>query len=238
MCKTLPLIIIGIFSLFFLSCHRIPFYGYTEGVVQYTINYPQLESAGNPIVSLLPSSAKTYFDKNHLCTEISGPMGTVKITMIVSTQKKEIYASLKLLTTKIYTIYDSNKIKEKLSEYPSFVVLPFSGEPPKVNCFDITCYKYTIISTIPGASDFDLLASTQIKWDYSWFTPYTNVKGFLLKYRAYYFGLLMDFTATSISSEDVDSKTFEPNTSYTYVSPEDFEKEIKETLKLLGIQNI
>ncbi len=232
-CQKLRIVGFLMLLVFFLNngCEKIPFYGIIEGVVEYMVSYPEMAGRNSPLASLLPSKATMYFNTRYSAVEIAGLMGFFRLNVISDSKGKILRAYLKVLTTKIYTVYDTTEILRKLGEYPQYCVIePQHGK--RIKYIGLECFRYYMMSLKPGTPDFEVLVTGEIKTTSPfWYTPFNSMGGFLLKYDIRHFDVYMRFEATSVKSVDVPGDIFKHDTSYKYVEPSRFEEEIKLLLK-------
>jgi len=229
----LPLFFVCFILQLLIGCTRIPLYGYIEGIVEYDVSYPEFNKEGNIVNAFFPKKAKTYFTRNKTLTEISSAFNLFRIAIVSDAEEKKVRAYLKIMNKRIWTEYDSTQIIKKLSEYPPFIVADKIDNV--VGCNQITCSLYKIVFLKPFVPDFDLMASTKIRaGNVFWATPFKDIKGFLLKYQIYYFGLLMSFSCSGISSTSVSNDMFAHDNSYEKVPVDAFEQEIITLLRDFG----
>lgn len=82
----------------------------TEGVVEYKITYDQTKEE-NPLVNLMPTTMKIYFNEQVILTQIEGWMGIFKSHQLSDLNDSSNVLLMKLLDKKFY-------YKRKLSEPP------------------------------------------------------------------------------------------------------------------------
>lgn len=194
----------------------------SEGVITYSA---EAVDPGSSMADFAPSKMTVKFKKNKSCAEMVAGMGALSLAFISDPDAKKLVQRVRFFTSKYLVVQDEAEIK-KDNELFNIEIIP-SNQTKVIAGYN--CKMARVHYKGGDPSDFDIYYTNDLHIENSNFSnPYYTVDGVLMQYRIKKYGLELEFTATSVTKQEIDESTFDAPEDYEKVS----EKELSE--KLLG----
>lgn len=204
-------------SVFNQSCDSLHKGGEEEGVIEFDTKAVDDQ---HPLAGLAPSSATLKYKGEKFVMEMS-TMGMFNTSIIGDTKSKTMAQTVKFMDIKQACIENENDIKEEYKDYQ--LVIEETKETKKIA--GKKCYKLKVSMANNPEVKFDAWYTKELGMENcNALTPYHQVKGVLLDYRAKKMGLEMHFLAKSVQNTEVPDNSFEIPASLKIVSKEEMRK--------------
>lgn len=213
------------FILLFCSCKEILQKKTNQGIIEYKVEYPDIDS-NSFMASMLPDKMVLKFKNSDFKSEMESGMGMFKVFYIVDSNNKIVSQGVKIVTRKIVSQLDSNELIKVLKEnFPDYKI---TITDKKKKIANITC-KEAIVKNKKNNEEFKIYFTNKIKLSNpNWFTPYKDIKGVLFDYYIEQYGLKMHFIATNYKETEIADEDFTLPADYKIVSKKAMDKEMKD----------
>ena len=201
----------------------------TEGVIEYDVTYPELDS-DNLMLELLPNEMKMTFKEAKFKSQLKTGAGIVEMTVIANGEEKLLHNMVKLFSDRYVLTLNEEGAHQMTNVIPQFQIKYIDGidtiaqAPCKRILIDFGAAKNE--SYIFAYTDEIALKSP------NWWTPYRDIEGVLLDYRIENYGMNMRLLATSIRSEEVDDSEFIVDDRYETLTLSEFNDLVVKNLKI------
>lgn len=200
----------------------------TEGMVEYTISYPNPSPEMKQMESMLPKTLTLYFKDKKTCGSMKTPMGTT--TTISDDIKKEMVLLMDMMGTKIaikQSEADLKKQQEKAGINPADVKVTVTSDTKMIAGYKC---KKAIISYKEGdkASQVECYFTDQLPVTGqvgAGSTPgFDKINGFLMEYTMNEGMISMKISANVVKAQTVSEEMFKVPSDYKIMTPEEVEK--------------
>ncbi len=198
--------------------HRI-----SEGVIEYEVTYPNI-SPDDMLAGLMPTSMTMKFKNNQFNAELSAGMGMFRTNFISNSNDYFLINSVKLINKKYSTRLDMNAVNKLNEKYNKFFI---SKLDEKKEIAGYNCKKALVVFDDVANESFYVYYTDEINLrNPNWSNIFKEIDGVLLEYQMERYGILMKFTAKSVSNTKVDDSEFHLSNDYENLTLNDLEKEI------------
>ena len=201
----------------------------TEGVIEYDVTYPELDS-DNLMLEMLPSEMKMTFKEDKFKSQLKTGAGIVEMTVIANGEQKILHNMGKLFSDRYVLTLDEKAAHKFTNVIPPFQVKYVDG----VDTIAQAVCKRILIDFGAAKNESYIFAYTDeiaLKSP-NWCTPYNEIEGVLLDYRVENYGMNMRLRATRISSKEVDDAEFIVDDRYQSLSLSEFNDLVVKNMKL------
>lgn len=201
----------------------------TEGVIEYDVTYPELDS-DNLMLEMLPSQMKMVFKKDKFKSQLKTGAGIVEMTVIADGEKKMLHNMVKLFSDRYVLSLDEKGAQKMTNVIPPFQIKYVDG----VDTIAQAVCKRILIDFGAAKNESYIFAYTDevdLK-NPNWCTPYHEIDGVLLDYRIENYGMNMRLRATRISAEEVDDAEFIVDDRYQSLTLTEFNDLVVKNMKI------
>lgn len=195
----------------------------SEGLIEFEVSYPNIDP-DDMLAGLMPSSMVMKFKKNQFNAELSAGMGMFKTNFISNSNDYFMINSVKLINKKYATKLDRNAVDTQNSKYSKFYI---SKLDEKKEIAGYNCKKALVVFDDVANESFYVYYTDEINiQDPNWSNIFKDIDGVLLEYQMERYGIMMKFTAKSVTQTKVEDSDFQLTTDYETLTLSDLEKEI------------
>jgi len=182
----------------------------TEGIIEFDT---KAVDENHPMASLAPSSATLkYKDQNFVMEMSSFGFNT---SIFGNLQEKTMTQTVKFLDLKQACVEKEQDIKAENDEFK----LKITETKETKQIAGLKCYKLKVSLVDSPQVTFDAYYTKDLgEGDFNKLTPYAQVKGMLMDYRAKRMGMEMHFQAKEVKKIMVEDASFEIPKDINYVS--------------------
>jgi hypothetical protein len=182
----------------------------SEGVIEFDT---KAVDENHPMASLAPSSATLkYKDENFVMEMSSFGFNT---SIFGNLENKTMTQTVKFLDLKQACVEKEQDIKDENDEFK----LKITETKETKQIAGLKCYKLKVSLVDSPQVTFDAYYTKDLgEGDFNKLTPYAQVKGMLMDYRAKRMGMEMHFKATEVKKIVVEDESFEIPKDINYVS--------------------
>lgn len=213
-----------ILILFMFSCSEGIFEsGLDEGIIEYRIEYPQLED-DHIMMDLLPKKMTTTFKEGEYRNEITAGMGIFKTSIIKENDSEKLIHTIKLLNKKLASRLNSEDIRKVNYEFDD---LDFKATGQSKMIAGYECNEMQ--ATVMGDSiwEFKLYYTDEINIpEANYMNPFEKVHGVLMQYEMINHDLHMLLTAENVFKKEINRDDILLTDDYTIVTPEKLSSEL------------
>ncbi len=212
--------------LFFLvtSCDKLISDGrVNEGEIEFDVTYPKM-SSDNFMIDVLPDKMLLTFQEERYVTEIAAGMGMFRTNFMSDADNMELTQLVKLLNKKHKLTLNNEGVKEMLEKSPKYTV-EFTNETKEIAGYK--CKKANITTSDDEKFSVFYTEDINIKIP-NWATPYHEINGVLLEYQMEKYDLCMRFTATNVTTVEVEDEVFENFQDYEEISEQEMDEKLSE----------
>lgn len=223
--KTFLVLFFIAFSFFLVtSCDKLISDGrVNEGEIEFDVSYPKM-SSDNFMIDVLPDKMVLTFQEDRYITEITAGMGMFRTNFMSDADNMELTQLVKLLNKKHKLTLNQDGVKEMLEKNPKYKV-EFTNETKEIAGYH--CKKANI--TTSGDETFSVFYTEDINIKTpNWATPYHEINGVLLEYQMEKYDLCMRFTATNVTTIEVEDELFESFNDYEEISEQEMDEKLSE----------
>jgi hypothetical protein len=185
-----------------------------EGVIDFET---KAVDKNNPLYSYAPSSAVLKFKREKFAIEMTA-FGMFKTSIIGDSKTKTLSQTVSFLDVKQACIENENDVREMNKDFE----LKIEETEETKEIIGLTCYKAKVTNLNDSGSTFDVWYTKDLGMpDCNLLTPYAQLRGVLIDYRAKKMGLELRFMAKSFKNVVVEDKTFDIPASMKIVSREE-----------------
>ncbi len=218
------LFILALFAVIFDSCkgglfdRRI-----SEGIIEYEVSYPNI-NPDDMLAGLMPTSMSMKFKNNQFNAELSAGMGMFKTNFISNSNDFFLVNSVKLINKKYATKLDKAAVDKMNEKYSKFYI---SKLDEKKEIAGYNCKKALVVFDDVANESFYVYYTDEINISHpNWSNIFKDIDGVLLEYQMERYGIMMKFTAKSVSKTKVEDSEFQLTSDYENLTLTDLEKEI------------
>lgn len=191
--------------------------GKDEGIIEFET---KAVDQTHPLSGLAPGSATLKYKKDKFVMEMS-TMGMFNTTIIGDTKEKTMAQTVKFMDIKQACIEKEADIMKDNNEYK--LVIEETKETKKI--IGLKCYKLKVTMASDPSKAFEAWYTKELGMENcNALTPYAQVKGVLLDYRAKRMGMEMRFLAKSAKNIEIPDNTFEIPANLKMVSKAEMTK--------------
>ncbi len=198
----------------------------SEGEIEYRVKYNE-EKGNNILIALLPSKVTTYFKNNSSCTLIEGDLSLFKLAYIFNSDEEKSYSLLQIMDKKY--AYES-KFGEPTFGYDKMDGLNIihTDKTKKIAGYNS---KHALAVFNNSKDTIQLYYTDEIKLLHpNLNNPFKGIEGVLLEFSVSLAGIEMQFIASKIRSNKVDTERFKLPKDYLQITEEQMNKEINKFL--------
>jgi len=188
--------------------------GITEGVINYTVSYPYLDS--NDLgLNILPKSMDFTFKNNKYRIESIGGMGLFAAGYVSDNEKLEMDYFLKMISSKFVSRFNEKGVKKLHKEFPAFRLEKIDSNKTIAgyNCKGLRVVYYSNV-----VKDHNMWFTTDINNPgVNWCSPFPEIEGVLLEYQIQRDGLVINFVANTVNGDKVDDDKFKIPVNYKVI---------------------
>ena len=187
----------------------------TEGVLEYVMEYPYLDS--NDIgLKLLPESMVLTFKDDKYRSETVGGMGLFVAGFVSDNENKVMDYYMKMLSTKYITRFTTKGVEKFNSKFPAFRTEKLDATKTIAG---LKCYGVKIIFYDNPVDDYVVWYTKDIKMSQpNWCNPYKSIDGVLMQYTVQREGLVARMTATNLILDKITVNEMKLPLDYKVVS--------------------
>ena len=201
----------------------------TEGVIEYDVTYPELDS-DNLMLEMLPNEMKMTFKEDKFKSQLKTGAGIVEMTVIANGEQKLLHNMVKLFSDRYVLTLDEKGAHQMTNVIPPFQIKYIDG----IDTIAQALCKRILIDFGAAKNESYIFAYTDeiaLKSP-NWCTPYRDIEGVLLDCRIENYGMNMRLRATSIRSEEVDDSEFIVDDRYETLTLSEFNDLVVKNLKI------
>ncbi len=216
----LGILTLGLFvSLIFSGCSDdkkpVSGDGITQGVIQFNVTYPYLDS--NDIgLKLLPEQMTMTFKDDLYRVESEGGMGLFLAGFISHGKEQTMDYFMKIIGQKMVSRFTLKAMKQFHHEFPAYR-LEFLDSTKTIA--GLPCKAAKVIFFDNVVSDYTIWYTDQILIENpNWCSPFPKIEGVMLEYIIQRDGLVIHFQANDVVPGVIDPSTFAIPLDYKVVS--------------------
>jgi hypothetical protein len=184
----------------------------SEGVIEFETN---AVDAAHPMASLAPSSATLKYKDRQFVMEMSS-FG-FKTNIYGDLEKKTMTQTIKFFDLKQACLENEPDIKKENEDYK--INIEETKETKQIA--GLKCYKLKVSMVDSPQVTFDAYYTKDLGMgDFNKLTPYAQIKGMLMDYRAKRMGMEMHFKAKEVKNVTVEDASFTIPKDVNFVSKE------------------
>jgi hypothetical protein len=191
----------------------------SEGVIEYEVTYPELDS-NNIMLEMLPSKMIMTFKKDKFKSELKTAAGIIEMSVIADYSSQKMYNLVKIFSDKY--VLEMNKSEALLM---TATLPPFQIERQEVSTeiAEASCEKLILNFGSAKKESYTFYETSEVDFiEPNWCTPFHEIKGVLLDYRVENYGMNMRLRAIRIIPGEVEDSEFDIDEDYEDLSPEEF----------------
>ena len=188
--------------------------GITQGIIEFNISYPYLDS--NDLgLNILPKTMEMTFKDNTYKIESIGGMGFFVGGYISNNDKKEMDYYMKMMSSKFVSRFNEKGVKKLHKDFPGYRL-------DKLDSIrEIAGYKcegYRVVFYSNVVKDHNIWFTTDINVPgANWCSPFPKVDGVLMEYQVQRSGLVINFSASKVISDSIDVEEFKIPLKYKVI---------------------
>jgi hypothetical protein len=187
----------------------------SEGVIEYDITYPTLDS-GLLGANMLPSTMILTFKDDKYKLETGGQYRPISLGFVSDGRSEKLDFFIKIINQRFISRFNKKGIRHLNQRLPPYMteVLP---DTAMIAGYECTGYRINYFSNF--APDYDLYTTPNIKIaNPNWCTPYPKIEGVMLQYRLQYEGLVMQLKAVKVKAVKVKDADLDSPKDYKIIS--------------------
>lgn len=190
----------------------------TEGVIEFETKAVDQE---HPMASLAPSSATLKYKDRHFVMEMSSFGFNTNI--YGDLEKKTMTQTIKFFDLKQACLENESDIKKENDDFK--IKIEETKETKQIA--GLKCYKLKVSMVDSPQVTFDAYYTKDLGvGDFNKLSPYAQIKGMLIDYRAKRMGMEMHFKAKEVKHTLVDDESFTIPKDVNFVSKETIRKTV------------
>lgn len=191
----------------------------SEGVIEYDVTYPELDSS-NIMLEMLPSKMIMTFKKDKFKSELKTAAGIIEMSVIADYSTQKMYNLVKIFSDKYVLEMNKSEAIIMTATLPPFQI---EKQDEVVKIADAKCDKLILNFGSAKKESYTFYETHEVDLqEPNWCTPYNEIKGVLLDYRIENYGMNMRLRAIRIIPGDVDDDEFKINEGYEDLTPQEF----------------
>ena len=201
--------------------------GPSEGVIEYEVSYPYMESGGL-MAAAMPNKMVMKFKENRYTSNLEAGWGWVKIGFIADNQQRKLQNILKVASEKLAVNLDETETRQLIQDFPEMTIIKTGGIDTIAG---YPCKEAIAIYNEASLPDITLYYTDAIDLvDPNWCNQFHEIDGVLLAYEVERYNMRMRFRAVSVEATSVDETEFSIPEDYKLVDSETMEQKLYETL--------
>lgn len=195
----------------------------SEGIIEYEVSYPNIDP-DDMLAGLMPTSMIMKFKNNQFNAELSAGMGMFKTNFISNSNDYFLINSVKLINKKYATKLDQKAVEKMNEKYSKFYI---SKLDEKKEIAGYNCKKALVVFDDVANESFYVYYTDEINISNpNWSNIFKDIDGVLLEYQMERYGIMMKFTAKSVTETKLEDSEFQLTSDYENLTLTDLEKEI------------
>ncbi len=191
-----------------------------EGEIEYNA---KVVNENHPMAGLMPGSMTVKFKKDLFAAEMS-VMGVFNTSFITDPQKKTLTTLVRMFDVKQACIDDEKALQAESDAYK----IKFEETKDTKEIAGYKCKRVIATMEDDPSIKFDVFYTDELNVTAPNFsTPYAAIKGMLMQYRLKKFGIEMEFTAKSVTKEEITAESFELPAYYKVITKKEMDDYFK-----------
>lgn len=201
-----------------LSCNQIFRKPISEGIIEYSISYPDTLPPLRYDPSLRPSKMIVKFKNNQTITIIQGMSGSISFSLVQNIKGNHQLILIKLFNKKFYyeDYFEEGELPLMFRQMPRIEITE-TGETVRYNSF--RCSRAVARFADDSLTRFDVLHTSEITIaNPNANTTYQSLPGVLLKFRLKLWGQTMQMDAVKVKSANIPDDEFSVPKGYELIT--------------------
>lgn len=195
----------------------------SEGIIEYEVSYPSIDP-DDMLAGLMPTAMSMKFKNNQFNAELSAGMGMFKTNFISNSNDYFLINSVKLINKKYATKLDKKAVEKMNEKYSKFYI---SKLDEKKEIAGYNCKKALVVFDDVANESFYVYYTDEINIaNPNWSNIFKDIDGVLLEYQMERYGIMMKFTAKTVTKTKLEDAEFQLTSDYENLTLTDLEKEI------------
>lgn len=201
----------------------------TEGVIEYEVTYPELDS-NNIMLEMLPDVMIMKFKKDKYKSELKTAAGIIEMAVLADGSTRTMYNMVKIFSDKYVLEMNEAEALEMTDVLPPFQ-LEFLDEWETIAEAD--CQKVLLDFGTAKEESYLFYYTKDINLkDPNWCTPFNHINGVLLDYRVENYNMHMRLKAVRITPEEIDDSEFVVGEEYEQLTSEEFDALVVKNMEI------
>lgn len=201
----------------------------SEGVIEYEVTYPELDS-NNIMLEMLPNKMVMTFKEDKYKSELKAAAGVIEMAVLADAKKEKMYNLVKIFSDRYSLELDKTAALAMTNTLPPFQT-QFLGEVDKIA--DANCEKVLIDFGTANSESYIFCYTEEINLKTpNWCTPYHQINGVLLDYVIENYGMTMHLKAIRIIPQEIEDSFFEISDDYEPLSPAEFDALVVKNMEI------
>jgi len=214
------IVILSAFSALFYSCDLLTNKPISEGIIEYTISYPDTLLPIRYDPSLRPNKMLVKFKDNKTLTIIQGMSGSISFSLVQNVKGNHQLILIKLFNKKFYyeDNFEAGELPLIFRQMPNLVIEPNNGfvRYKKYKCNHAVAYFSN-----DSLASFEVLHTPDIAIaNPNLNTPYQQLHGVLMKFRLKLWGQTMQMEAIKVKGTIIPDDDFTVPNGYELITRE------------------
>jgi hypothetical protein len=185
----------------------------SEGRIEYDVTV--VNDDGSAISGMIPHKMTIKFKNNKSCATMSAGMGLFSTSFISNPETGTHTICMKLLNKKMVTVQNTFDIERENSEFV-YDLIPLNE---KKVIAGYNCFKVHVKPRKNNQQEFDIYYTKELDFTNPNFAnPFHKIDGVLMQYQIKKMGIELQFTAASVTEEDVEDDSFTYTSDHKKIS--------------------
>lgn len=185
----------------------------SEGRIEYDVTV--VNDDGSAISGMIPHKMTIKFKNNKSCATMSAGMGLFSTSFISNPETGTHTICMKLLNKKMVTVQNTFDIERENSEFV-YDLIPLNE---KKVIAGYNCFKVHVKPRNNNQQEFDIYYTKELDFTNPNFAnPFHKIDGVLMQYQIKKMGIELQFTAASVTEEDVEDDSFTYTSDHKKIS--------------------
>lgn len=201
--------------------------GGSEGVIEYTMTFPNMDPDGL-MSDMLPEKTVLSFNREHQSLDLSAGMGIFRTSMVVNTSAQVLNYHMSIMGKNLVAELRRRDLITLNKTPPTFAVIQTLARDTIAG---LPCKQAYLIYEGIDVPEVEVWYTEGIQMDTpNWYGPFSEIPGVLMRYEMVQHNIRMRMEATAVKMGPVDQSKFAMRADHQKVSPEVLYQQLDEVL--------
>lgn len=204
----------------------------TEGIIEYTITFPDYDADGL-MSGMLPDKSTLKFKDGKEVNELSAGMGVFKTLIVANTDDKLVDYHLTVLGKRLVSTIRPEEIEDVMKQEGTKNYI-YTNEVDTIAGYP--CKKVIVVFDEVDTKEIEIFYTEKIRMkDVNWYNPFKEIPGVMMRYEFDQYDMRMKLEASSVLATEVPESEFDRQSDFEEVQPARIKHELEEVLSTFSL---